>query len=73
MMDESQDYESPETAELPLSLAGSSGVKEGDTIRLRVISVGDSSLTVGAAAPQTTGGSDSMAKEFDDQTSQTES
>lgn len=73
MMEEAPDAdaasEAAETAEIPLSFAGA-GVKEGDEIRLRVISVGDGSLTVSASAPAAGGGSDGMAREFDNENNQ---
>lgn len=60
------DTEQSETAELPLSIVGGQEVKEGDVVRLRVVAVGDDSITVQYASPPKTGGSDEMAKEFDD-------
>lgn len=65
MEDESPDTDQSSTAELPLSIVGGQAVKEGDVVRLKVISVGDGSITVQYAAPPKMGGSDGMAKEFD--------
>lgn len=63
--EEYPDTDQSETAELPLSIVGGQAVKEGDVVRLRVVSVGDGSLTVQYAAPAKMGGSDGMAKEFE--------
>lgn len=58
---------SPEdvTVDIPLSIVEGKNVSEGDVIRLKVVSVGDDTITVAYASEPKMKGSDSMAKQFD--------
>lgn len=55
-----------ETATLPMSILGGQQVSEGDTVRLKVLSVDaeSGSLTVAYAHPPKTGGINKMAAQF---------
>jgi hypothetical protein len=68
MMEETPDTdvaeEGSESTEIPSTLAGA-GVKAGDTISLKVVAVGDGTLTVEPIEEPTMKGSDGMASEFD--------
>lgn len=55
-----------ETVELPMSIVKGQSVNEGDVIRLKVISVGDDTITVAYATEPKSKGSDMMAKKFDE-------
>jgi len=55
---------SPEPTQIPSALAGGE-VKPGDVIRLKVVAVGDGTLTVEAVGAAKPPGSDGMASEFD--------
>ena len=73
MMEESPDTdaakEQSETAELPLSILGGKEAAEGDVVRLKVVSVDsdNGTLTVAYASEPKMGGSEGMAREFDNQ------
>jgi len=58
-----------ETATLPISIVGSQQVKEGDVIRLKVVSVDENGGVLNVAydqpSPQEGSATDKMAAEFD--------
>lgn len=71
---ESASEDQSETAELPLSIVGDQPVKEGDVIRLTVVSVDQDSGTINVAydhaKPSSDGGTDAMAEQISNPTPQ---